>query len=223
MTAPPDFSQSSTPYSLLAPRHPPHALSSLATLFAPSTRAALPPAPPFGFTLGHTSRPEITNTSPNYMRSTMFAFSFLRLMLESPQNLSSPNQDACDALARSRPFDATSYPTKSSKITSFGGLLRSFRYTPHEAETSQFMYPPIRRKCLSHLRLPRWREVYYSSASRCQPGPRFFSRHSRGHPDDTDPTLCLSFSYRPHRPLRIVETRGFEPLTPCLQSRCSPS
>ena len=42
LTAPPDFSQSSTPYSLLAPRHPPHALSSLATLFAPSTRTTHP-------------------------------------------------------------------------------------------------------------------------------------------------------------------------------------
>ena len=31
MTAPPDFSQSSTPYRLLVPRHPPHALNSLAT------------------------------------------------------------------------------------------------------------------------------------------------------------------------------------------------
>ena len=38
MTAPPRFSQSSTPYSLLVPSHPPHALSSLATLFPPSAR-----------------------------------------------------------------------------------------------------------------------------------------------------------------------------------------
>ena len=30
LAAPPDFSQSSTPFSLLAPRHPPHALTSLA-------------------------------------------------------------------------------------------------------------------------------------------------------------------------------------------------
>ena len=40
MTAPPDFSQSSTPFRLLAPRHPPHALTSLAALFASSTRVA---------------------------------------------------------------------------------------------------------------------------------------------------------------------------------------
>lgn len=40
LTAPPGLSQFSTPYSLLAPRHPPHALNSLATLFAPS--ATLP-------------------------------------------------------------------------------------------------------------------------------------------------------------------------------------
>ena len=33
MTTPPDFSQSSTPFSLLVPRHPPHALTSLAALF----------------------------------------------------------------------------------------------------------------------------------------------------------------------------------------------
>jgi hypothetical protein len=38
LAAPPDLSQSSTPYSLLVPRHPPHALSSLATLFSPSPR-----------------------------------------------------------------------------------------------------------------------------------------------------------------------------------------
>ena len=40
MTAPPCFSQSSTPYSLLVPSHPPHALSSLATLFPPSARGS---------------------------------------------------------------------------------------------------------------------------------------------------------------------------------------
>ena len=38
LTAPPDFSQSSTPFRLLAPRHPPHALNSLATLLTPSPR-----------------------------------------------------------------------------------------------------------------------------------------------------------------------------------------
>src|SRR5690348_5930558 len=36
LTAPAGLSQFSTPYSLLAPRHPPHALSSLATLLSPS-------------------------------------------------------------------------------------------------------------------------------------------------------------------------------------------
>src|SRR5215213_2744771 len=36
LTTPPDLSQSSTPFSLLVPRHPPHALTSLAALFAPS-------------------------------------------------------------------------------------------------------------------------------------------------------------------------------------------
>ena len=40
LTTPPRFSQSSTPYSLLAPRHPPHALSSLATLLPSSIRLA---------------------------------------------------------------------------------------------------------------------------------------------------------------------------------------
>src|SRR5438067_12876793 len=40
LTAPPGLSQSSTPFSLLAPRHPPHALTSLAALFAPSLRVA---------------------------------------------------------------------------------------------------------------------------------------------------------------------------------------
>ncbi len=40
LTAPPDFSQSSTPFRLLAPRHPPHALNSLATLLTPSPRVA---------------------------------------------------------------------------------------------------------------------------------------------------------------------------------------
>jgi hypothetical protein len=35
LTAPPGISQSSTPFCLLAPRHPPHALNSLATLFNP--------------------------------------------------------------------------------------------------------------------------------------------------------------------------------------------
>src|SRR5437762_5547756 len=38
LTAPPGLSQSSTPFRLLAPRHPPHALTSLAALFAPSPR-----------------------------------------------------------------------------------------------------------------------------------------------------------------------------------------
>jgi len=36
LTAPPELSQSSTPLCLLVPRHPPHALISLATLFPPS-------------------------------------------------------------------------------------------------------------------------------------------------------------------------------------------
>ena len=40
LTASPCFSQSSTPYSLQVPRHPPHALRSLATLFTPSGRVA---------------------------------------------------------------------------------------------------------------------------------------------------------------------------------------
>ena len=38
LTAPPDFSQFATPFSLLVPRHPPHALNSLATLFPSSAR-----------------------------------------------------------------------------------------------------------------------------------------------------------------------------------------
>ena len=38
LTTPPGLSQSSTPFRLLAPRHPPHALTSLAALFAPSPR-----------------------------------------------------------------------------------------------------------------------------------------------------------------------------------------
>ena len=42
LTAPPDFSQSSTPFRLLVPRHPPHALTSLAALLPPSTRVATP-------------------------------------------------------------------------------------------------------------------------------------------------------------------------------------
>ena len=42
LTASPCFSQSSTPYSLLVPRHPPHALRSLATLFSPSRRVTTP-------------------------------------------------------------------------------------------------------------------------------------------------------------------------------------
>src|SRR2546430_1160353 len=33
LTTPPDLSQSSTPFRLLVPRHPPHALTSLAALF----------------------------------------------------------------------------------------------------------------------------------------------------------------------------------------------
>ena|SRR5579883_2640665 len=41
LTAPPDLSQSPTPFCLPAPRHPPRALSSLATPLRP-----LPPAPP---------------------------------------------------------------------------------------------------------------------------------------------------------------------------------
>ena len=45
LTASPDFSQSATPYSLLVPRHPPHALNSLATLFPPSI-----PRPPHATT-----------------------------------------------------------------------------------------------------------------------------------------------------------------------------
>ena len=42
LTASPCFSQSSTPYSLLVPRHPPHALRSLATLFTSSRRVTTP-------------------------------------------------------------------------------------------------------------------------------------------------------------------------------------
>ena len=39
LTAPPDLSQSSTPFCLLAPRHPPHALTSLAASLTPSSKA----------------------------------------------------------------------------------------------------------------------------------------------------------------------------------------
>ena len=38
LTAPPGLSQSSTPFRLLAPRHPPHALTSLAASLTPSYR-----------------------------------------------------------------------------------------------------------------------------------------------------------------------------------------
>lgn len=68
MTAPPDFSQSSTPFRLLVPRHPPHALTSLAALLAPPLRrrnrtASTLPASIFPSHLGATRADDLFLTS----------------------------------------------------------------------------------------------------------------------------------------------------------------
>ena len=80
LTAPPDFSQSSTPYSLLVPRHPPHALNSLARLLTPSRRVATPVGP-------RTTRFATPRFDPPGFDDS---FALLRPRVENPQQSVTP-------------------------------------------------------------------------------------------------------------------------------------
>jgi hypothetical protein len=136
LTAPPDFSQSSTPYSLLVPSHPPHALSSLATLFPPSARDPHRRTPSPESLRGRAfarNRPltsdenesQLPTDAPPLSRqhAGLISFLYLRLVLENHSSSTSVSPPASLTACRRETslLDATSCPPSCQR--SLLGLL----------------------------------------------------------------------------------------------------
>lgn len=165
LTAPPDLSQSSTPFSLLAPRHPPHALNSLATLLTPSPRVA---------TRWRRSLTELLKTTSNRrdgrLESTIDSFaSKARTREIIQQNI------ATDGRPPESILDATSY-SPSCQRSSFGiegpGQVPLLQPAGRPPRSPAVTYRQIRRKSLGDLRLRLSRGVFLVSS-------RFFVNTSR--------------------------------------------
>ena len=178
MTTPPDFSQSSTPFSLLVPRHPPHALTSLAALFH-SLALVLP--------LRQRSRtllPARLFHSPVWDRRVRrCCLSLLRLVSCVADRSSAPasadrTRVPSDRGQAASNQDATTCLPKLSKI----GRNRSGRFRPfRRAPTRDRSRTPHRYLCritpqvLLGTRVASPSEENVSGvACPCQPVPRFF-------------------------------------------------
>jgi hypothetical protein len=104
LTAPPGLSRPPTPYSLLAPRHPPHALSSLAT----------PPSSPALANGSRDGSSYLPHRSPGGVTISL-AFSLLRLVSNVLDATPTPRSPVTRKTRRRKSIDATSSPTTLSK------------------------------------------------------------------------------------------------------------
>ena len=200
LTAPPGISQSSTPFRLLAPRHPPHALNSLATLFNP----------PLCF---HIDEPCNVSPIPSLHRAGLRDDCSYSFSLESHRHLS--------ALCLSE-FPLPGSRTHNERPSSINcNLMRlrahqvvkdpvRFELSP-EPQQSLWTAPPRKSpQVVVQLALAIFGSVLISPG---YPGVNPPAKNFLAFADRLVLTVC-----RHHRRL---ETRGLEPLTPCLQSRCS--
>ena len=225
MTAPPELSQSSTPLCLLVPRHPPHALTSLATLFPPSVDVSILRCP-------HLSR-ETKNATLARCRisigkvndqfsSSKGSCSIIKISVISA---TTPCEQVRKRLSKKHQvvLDATSYPIRivkdqlnvadildQSPGPIFPGPSPRSRNVSYYVTYIYVITLSILVALPFHVN-PRLRNFFLyffiavdlaalSGAPRAGAGQAFLPAILSG-----------------------MEMRGIEPLTPCLQSRCSPS
>ena len=180
MTTPPDFSQSSTPFRLLAPRHPPHALTSLAALFAPSPRVTalrsrtLKPASINSNLLGKADRKRRCCLSS---KARVLSLARSRPPPSPATQLPRSNQTGSIARSRHQTSDATSH-TPSCQRSASGSTRGSRHSSSHR--TAQVAYGRVPSQ--DYTASPLWPcccvhgiENNMGGRRPCQPGPRDFS------------------------------------------------
>ena len=234
MTASPELSQSSTPLCLLAPRHPPHALTSLATLFPPSVGASR---------WSHFSKEESRLTSPtlHIVKQTglpasqvgLVTFSSLLRLVSQKKHSSFPRhllrlpkqtQSMIKKLKKSSWMQLLTQPDcqRAAKQNGF----------PRSGPRDHFVPDlfPLGWRRVEKLTPTSWRIHLSGLTAWRQPARHLFSNFVRqiNHSNVVNHRFPRSFDV-----CRIVmqlavslvsmEMRGFEPLTPWLQTRCSPS